>query len=180
MRLWIQLFHIFVMWFAAQGSENFSEKKSNGRKIARIALISAIFGPNESSRCVLLLNFFRKNETNEKFSKNSKKSSIFVSIIFFVRFWVGLGWIFVDFRMIFRRVALEPCATKTQKQDLKKEPRDPQRTSWLLRCGRASYCSHIFPNFFRTLHDQFFFRCVPTSPPSVFYHVLIWGAKPPL
>ena len=81
----------------------------------------------------------------------------------FRRFWVGLGWIFVDFRTIFRRFALEPCATKTQKQDLKKEPRDPQRTSWLLRCGRASYCSHIFPNFFRTLHDQFFFVAYPQA-----------------
>ena len=72
------------------------------------------------------------------------------------RFWIGLGWIFVEIRTIFRRFALEPRATKTRKQDLKKEPRDPQRTSWLLRCGRASYCSHIFPNFFPTLHDQFF------------------------
>ena len=81
----------------------------------------------------------------------------------FRRFWVGLGWIFVEFRTIFRRFALEPRATKTQKQDLKKEPRDPQRTSWLLRCGRASYCSHIFPNFFRTLHDQFFFVAYPQA-----------------
>ena len=52
----------------------------------------------------------------------------------------------------FRRFSLEPRATKAQKQNLKKESRDPQRTSWLLRCAVASYCLHDFRNDFQTLH----------------------------
>ncbi len=73
---------------------------------------------------------------------------------FFRRFWIGLGWIFVEFWTSFRRFTLEPRATKAQKQNLKKESRDPQRTSWLLRCAVASYCSHVFRNYFRTLRVQ--------------------------
>ena len=71
------------------------------------------------------------------------------------RFGVDFGWIFVDFRMIFCRFSLEPRATKARKQSLKKKSRDPHRTSWLLRCAVASYCSHVFQvNYFQTLHVQ--------------------------
>ena len=66
----------------------------------------------------------------------------------FRRFGFDLGWIFIDFRSIFRRFSLEPRATKAQKQNLKKESRDPQRTSWLLYCAVASSCSHVFRNDF--------------------------------
>ena len=54
----------------------------------------------------------------------------------------------------FRRFLPELCATKAQKQNLKKESCDPQRTSRLLRGAVASYCSHVFRNDFRTLHVQ--------------------------
>ena len=81
----------------------------------------------------------------------------------FRRFWVGLGWIFVEFWTIFRRFTLEPRATKAQKQNLKKESRDPQRTSWFLRCGLALYCSHVFRSDFRTLHVQPFFIACPQA-----------------
>ena len=81
----------------------------------------------------------------------------------FCRFGIDLGWIFVDFRMIFRRFSLEARATKARKQNLKKESRDPQRTSWLLRCAVASYCSHVFRNDFRTLHVQLFFVAYPQA-----------------
>ena len=40
-----------------------------------MALISTIFGPNETSRRHLFLEKIRKNETNEKFSKNFEKFS---------------------------------------------------------------------------------------------------------
>ena len=63
-------------------------------------------------------------------------------------------WIFIDFRPIFHRFSSEPRASKTRKQNLKKKSRDPQRTSWLLRCAVASCCSHIFRNDFRTLRVQ--------------------------
>ena len=65
--------------------------------------------------------------------------------------------------MIFCRFLLEPCATKAQKQNLKKESRDPQRTSWLLRCAIVSYCSHVFRNHFRTLHVHPFFVAYPQA-----------------
>ena len=81
----------------------------------------------------------------------------------FRRFWVGLGWIFVEFWTIFRRFTLEPRATKAQKQNLKKESRDLQRTSWFLRCGLALYCSHVFRSDFRTLHVQPFFVACPQA-----------------
>ena len=81
----------------------------------------------------------------------------------FRRFGVGLGWIFVEFWTIFRRFTLEPRATKAQKQNLKKESRDPQRTSWFLRCGLALYCSHVFRSDFRTLHVQPFFVACPQA-----------------
>ena len=85
---------------------------------------------------------------------------------FFRRFWIGLGWIFVEFWTIFRRFTFEPRATKAQKQNLKQGGCDPQCMSWLLRCGVASYCSHFFRNGFRILHVLSFFRCVPTSAPN--------------
>ena len=89
----------------------------------------------------------------------------------FRRFGVGLGWIFVEFWTIFRRFSLEPRATKAQKQNLKKESCDPQRTSWLLRCAVASYCSHVFRNDFRTLHVQPFFVAYPQA------HLVIENTK---
>ena len=49
-----------------------SEKSANGRKIARVALISTIFGLIESQRHDLFLKTFRMNE---KFSKSSSSSS---------------------------------------------------------------------------------------------------------
>ena len=42
-----------------------SQKSSNGLKIARMARIFTIFGPNESSRRDLFLKKFQTNETNE-------------------------------------------------------------------------------------------------------------------
>ena len=54
------------------GKSSLFQKYSNSRKIARIAPISTIFGPNESSRRNLFLKNFRKKETNEINSKNSK------------------------------------------------------------------------------------------------------------
>ena len=71
--------------------------------------------------------------------------------------------IFVGFWTIFRQFTLEPRATKAQKQNLKKESRDPQRTSWFLRCGLALYCSHVFRSDFRTLHVQPFFVACPQA-----------------
>ena len=41
---------------------------------------------------------------------------------------------------------LEPRATKAQKQNLKKESRDPHRASWLLRCAVASNCPSVSRN----------------------------------
>ena len=70
------------------------------------------------------------------------------------RYFVDLGCMFVDFRTIFRRFSFEPLATKAQIQNLKKESRDPHRTSWLLRFAVSSYCSHVFRNGLRTLHVQ--------------------------
>ena len=81
----------------------------------------------------------------------------------FRRIFVDLGFIFVDFRAIFRRFLLEPPATKPQNQNLKKESREPHRTSWLLRCAVASYCSYVFRNAFRTLHVQPFFVAYPQA-----------------
>ena len=81
----------------------------------------------------------------------------------FRRSGVDFAWIFVDFRTIFRGFSVEPRATKAQKRNLKKESRDPQRTSWLLRCAVASYCSHVFRNDFRTLHVQPFFVAYPQA-----------------
>ena len=72
----------------------------------------------------------------------------------FLRFWLNLGWMVVDFRKIFRRFSFEPRATKAQEQNLKKGSRDPQRTSWLLCCAVAFYCSYVFPNDVRTMHVQ--------------------------
>ena len=68
-----------------------------------------------------------------------------------------------QFGVDFRRFSFELCATKAQKQNLKKESCDPQRTSWLLRCALASYCSHVFRNDFRTLHVQPFFVACPQA-----------------
>ena len=83
------------------------------------------------------------------------------------RFFVDLGSVwggfFVEFWTIFRRFTLEPRATKAHKQNLKKESRDPQRTSWLLSCGLASYCSHVFRSDFRTLYVQPFFVAYPQA-----------------
>ena len=81
----------------------------------------------------------------------------------FRRFGVDFEWIFVDFRMIFCRFSLEPRATKARKQSLKKKSRDPHRTSWLLRCAVASYCSHVFRNDLRTLRVQSFFVAYPQA-----------------
>ena len=64
---------------------------------------------------------------------------------------VGFSLIFVK---IFHRFSSEPRASKTRTQNLKKKSRDPQRTSWLLRCAVGSCCSHIFRNDFRTLRVQ--------------------------
>ena len=81
----------------------------------------------------------------------------------FLRCWVDLGWFFVDFRKIFRLLSLAPRATKAQEQNLKKESRDPQCTSWFLRCAVASYCSHVFRNDVRTLQVQPFFVAYPQA-----------------
>ena len=75
------------------------------------------------------------------------------------RFFIDLGPFGVDFR----RFSPELCATKTQKQNLKKESCDPQRTSWLLRCALVSYCSHVVRIDFRTLHVQPFFVAYPQA-----------------
>ena len=61
---------------------------------------------------------------------------------------IDFSSIWGGFSSIFRRFSLEPRATKAQKQNLKKESRDPQRTSWLLYCAVASSCSHVFRNDF--------------------------------
>ena len=90
----------------------------------------------------------------------------------FHRFGVDLGWIFVDFRMIFRRFSLEPRATKARKQNLTKKSCDPQRTPWLLRCAVASYCSPIFRNDFRTLRVQPFFVAYPQA--HLVWFGLVW------
>ena len=79
------------------------------------------------------------------------------------RFFVNLGSIFVDFRRMFRRISLEPPATKAQNRNLKKESRDPHCASWLLRGAILSYCSHVFRNDFRTLHVQPFFIAYPQA-----------------
>ena len=63
---------------------------------------------------------------------------------------IDLSSILGQFGMDFRRFSLEPRATKARKQNLKKESCYPQRTSWLLRCALASYCSYVFRNDFRT------------------------------
>ena len=81
----------------------------------------------------------------------------------FHRFGLDFDWIFIDFRPIFRRFSSEPRASKTRKQNLKKKSRDPQRTSWLLRCAVASCCSRIFRNDFRTLRVQPFFAAYPQA-----------------
>ena len=60
---------VLYFWFCTGGAHI---KNSKGRKIARIAPISAIFGPNESSRHNLFFEKFRKNEMHENISKNSK------------------------------------------------------------------------------------------------------------
>ena len=46
-------FIFLFMWFAAQGSEKFLEKNSNGRKIARMALIWTKICQNRSRRLIL-------------------------------------------------------------------------------------------------------------------------------
>ena len=79
------------------------------------------------------------------------------------RYFVDLGCMFVDFRTIFRRFSFEPLATKAQIQNLKKESRDPHRTSWLLRWAVASYCSYVFRNGLRTLHVQPFCVAYPQA-----------------
>ena len=79
----------------------------------------------------------------------------------FHRFLEDVGFIFVDFRMNFRRFSLAPPATKPQNQNLKKESRDPHRASWCLRCAVASYCPYVFRNGLRTLHVQSFFAAYP-------------------
>ena len=81
----------------------------------------------------------------------------------FHRFGVDFGKVFIDFRLIFHRFSSEPRASKTRKQNLKKKSRDPQRTSWLLRCAVASCCSHVFRNDFRTLRVQPFFVAYPQA-----------------
>ena len=80
------------------------------------------------------------------------------------------GSIFVDFRRMFRRILLEPPATKAQKRNLKKESRDLHRASWLLRGAIVSYCSHVFRNDFRTLHVQFFSIAYPQAHLVRKYH----------
>ena len=64
---------------------------SNGRKIARIAPISTIFGPNESSRRNLFFEKFSKERIERKdfekfknFSKNSEKNAriMYISKLF--------------------------------------------------------------------------------------------------
>ena len=67
------------------------------------------------------------------------------------RFFVDFGFIFLDFRTIFRGFLFARRATKAQKQILKKESPDPQRTCWLLRCAVPSYCSHVVRDDLRTL-----------------------------
>ena len=79
----------------------------------------------------------------------------------FHRFLEAGGFIFVDFRMNFRRFSFAPPATKPQNQNLKKESRDPHRASWCLRCAVASYCPYVFRNGLRTLHVQSFFAAYP-------------------
>ena len=81
----------------------------------------------------------------------------------FRRFFGDLGFIFVDFPKILRRSSLKPPATKPQNQNLKKESRDPHRTSWLLRWAVASHCSYVFRDDFRTLHVQPFFVAYPQA-----------------
>ena len=76
---------------------------------------------------------------------------------------IDFSSIWGPFGVDFRRFSLELCATKAQKQNLKKESCDPQRTSWPLRCALASYCSHVFRNDFRTLHVQPFFVAYPQA-----------------
>ena len=81
----------------------------------------------------------------------------------FCRFFVGFGFIFVDFRTIFLRFSFELPATKAPNQNLKKESRDLHRASGLLRCAVASYCSSVFRNDRRALHVQPFFVAHPQA-----------------
>ena len=57
-----------------------NRKSSNGRKIARMARNSTIFGPNESSRRDLFLEKFSKERNNRKvFEKLRKKFDFFLN-----------------------------------------------------------------------------------------------------
>ena len=57
--------------FRHRWTSGWMSKSSNGRKIARMARNSTIFGPNQSSRHDLFLEKKNRNhETIEKFSKN--------------------------------------------------------------------------------------------------------------
>ena len=83
--------------------------------------------------------------------------------LIFLRFWVDLGWIFVDFRNTLRRFSLEPRATKARKRNLKKESCDPHRASWPLRYAVTSYCPYVFRNGLRMLRVQSFFVAYPQA-----------------
>ena len=64
-----------------------TSKSSNGRKIARMARNSTIFGPNESSRRDLFLEKFSKSRNNRKvFEKLRKIFEIFLYNSFFCLF----------------------------------------------------------------------------------------------
>ena len=81
------------------------------------------------------------------------------------RFFIDSGSIFLVFHRFLADFSsmFEPRASKTRKQNLKKKSRDPQRTSWLLRCAVASCCSHVFRNDFRTLRVHPFFIAYPQA-----------------
>ena len=96
------------------------------------------------------------------------------------RYFVDLGCMFVDFRTIFRRFSFEPLATKAQIQNLKKESRDPHRTSWLLRYAVALYCSYFFRNYLRTLHVQPFFVAYPQAHLYIYIYIYIIKKNPPV
>ena len=66
-----------------------SSKSSNGRKIARIARNSTIFGPNESSRRHLFLEKFSKEQNEQKVSEKIQKKIENFFKNFFVGFLLG-------------------------------------------------------------------------------------------
>ena len=84
------------------------------------------------------------------------------------RFFVDLGGRFgLDFRRFsndFLSIFARAACDEDTKKNLKKESRGPRRKSWLLRWAVASYCSHVFRNYFRTLRVQLFLLRTSKDP----------------